>query len=105
MNFWTRDAWKWPGSRVSRRKRAESAALPCCTTCCADAEPARVMARSAAKAERARRRARIVRCMLAVGGLGLSEPGRAVGRALGARKHRVRLGVVHEAFRLRVPGE
>src|SRR5690242_9643919 len=97
MNFWTSDAWKWPGSSVSRWKRAESARAPCCATCCADAEAA-VMARSAARAETARRGARSVGCMLAFGGLGLSEPGRAVRPALGARQHRVRLVVVHEAL-------
>src|SRR5215207_1922539 len=104
MNFCTSEAWKCPGSSVSRRKRAESArGVACCATCCAEAGT--VMTASAARAETARRRAWSDGCMLSGGGLVLGEPDRAVRRALWAREECVGLGVVHEALGLRVPGE
>src|SRR5437763_3347931 len=107
MNFCTSEAWKCPGSSVSRRKRAESAcAAPCCDACCAEAG-AIARTRAAVAANDASRRAWGVRFIRELSGLGVDtrEAQRTVRRALRAGEHGVGLGVVHEALGLRVPGE
>src|SRR5690349_19891427 len=101
MNFCTSDAWKCPGSRVMRRKRAESArAAPCCDACCAEAG-AVAMTRAAAPND-ASRRAKWVRFISELSGLGEGsrERERPITGALGPREHGIGFRVVHEPLGL-----
>src|SRR4051812_34729152 len=96
MNFCTSPAWKWPGSSVMKRKRG-------CAAADAGMTPATAAQESATAVRRRKDMATSVR-LLRVAEL-RGEAHRAVALALGARQHRVRLGVVHEPLRLRVPRE